>query len=83
VRGKDKKKKKLKAIKAGFEETLGIEGSFLVFKTLKLVYRMNEDDIVSNPDRFEDVIRRLFGPSAEVIFKAIAKSESESGSDNH
>ena len=79
MRGKDnKQKKKLKAIKAGFEETLGIDGSFLFFKTLKLVYRMNEDDIVSNPDRFEDVIRRLFGPSAEVIFKAIAKSESES-----
>jgi hypothetical protein len=45
-----------------------------VFKTLKLVYRMDEDAIVSNPKLFEEKVRKMLGDSAaESVLKAISE----------
>ncbi len=63
-------------IKVALERLLGSETANLVLKTLKHVYKIDEQTIRSNPALFEEKIRRMLGePTAEIILKALSKSE--------
>jgi hypothetical protein len=66
----------IEKIKAAIDQTMGEGTSELVFKTLKLVYHIEEDTIISNPELFREKIKKLFGyPIAEMILKAISDNE--------
>ena len=60
-------------VEEGLATALGKETSALVLKTLKLVYKINKDDIVANPELFEEKIKRMFGDSGEPILKIIVE----------
>jgi hypothetical protein len=61
-------------IEEGLTEGLGKETCALVFKTLKLIYKMDRDKIVSDPETFEEKIRRILGKeAADPILKIIAE----------
>jgi hypothetical protein len=60
-------------VEEGLATALGKETSALVLKTLKLVYKINKDDIVANPELFEEKIKRMFGDSGEPVLKIIAE----------
>ncbi len=61
-------------IEEGLTEGVGEETSALVFKTLKLIYKIDRDKIVSNPETFEEKIRRMLGKeAADPILKMIAE----------
>ncbi|AFU60229.1 hypothetical protein Ngar_c33140 [Candidatus Nitrososphaera gargensis Ga9.2] len=66
----------IEKIKTAIDQTLGEETSELVFRTLKLVYHIDEDTIVSNPELFRKKIKRMFGDQiVEMILKAISDNE--------
>jgi hypothetical protein len=73
MKGPDKSVR-IAAVRSGLEKMLGQEGADLVFKTLKLVYHMDEDEILSDPERFEGTLRRMLGVSADAIFKELSRS---------
>jgi hypothetical protein len=45
--------------------------SDIVFRTLELIYHMDEQFIISHPDIFESTLRKMFGNSAKAILKSI------------
>lgn len=70
-----KKAHDIRKIRAAIDQSLGKETSDLIFKTLKLVYKIDEEVIVSNPELFEEKIRKMLGDSAaEAVIKAISKA---------
>ncbi|AFU59081.1 hypothetical protein Ngar_c21510 [Candidatus Nitrososphaera gargensis Ga9.2] len=53
---------------------LGNETSKLIFKTFKLVYKMDEQSIISNPIQFEDRLKRLLGSQqAKIISELLVR----------
>ncbi len=51
-------------IEEGLTEALGKETCSLVFRKLKLIYKINSDKIVSDPENFEEKTRRILGKDA-------------------
>ena len=65
----------IETVKAGLEKALGKETTNLVLKTLRVVYKMDEETIVSNPELFEEKIKKMFGDmTTEIILKAISEA---------
>lgn len=58
-------------ISEALNTTLGNKSSDLVFKTLELVYRIDEDVIFSNPHAFSDALGRLLGNSMKIFLESI------------
>ena len=52
----------LASIEKGIDDTLGPGSSFLIFKTLKLVYSFDKNEITSDFDRFEELMIKILGP---------------------
>ncbi len=63
----------LNLIENGLIKALGEETTALVFKTLKLVYKISREEIVAKPELFEEKIMRMFGATAEPILKMVAE----------
>lgn len=62
-------------IEEGLAKALGSETSTLVLRTLKLVYKIDRDCIISNPELFEEKIKRMFGEeTAGSVLRIIADS---------
>jgi hypothetical protein len=58
----------------GIDEVLGRDTSTLIFSTLRLVYKIKEVDIVSNPDVFVKKLTNLIGQDAfDPVSKQISK----------
>lgn len=55
----------------GFDRMLGEGTSNLIFKTLKLCYKIDEEMVISQPQLFEDKVRRISGDSADTVFETI------------
>jgi hypothetical protein len=53
-----------KSIKSGIDKMLGNNTSDLILKTLKLVYHIDEEDIIRQPDLFADKLVKVVGKSA-------------------
>jgi hypothetical protein len=66
--------KMIDLIEEGLTEGVGKETCALVFKTLKLIYKIDRDKIVLDPEAFEEKIRRILGKeAADPILKMIAE----------
>lgn len=59
----------------GLDKALGKELSSLIFKTMKLCYKISDDDIVSNPPVLEEMLKRIMGKSAADITLTYVKGE--------
>ncbi|GEM_PF-1760554 len=66
-----KKGKSIEDIGRYLEEALDKVTAILILKTLKLIYRVNESEIISNPDKFESVMKIMLGHSAKDILRNI------------
>jgi hypothetical protein len=60
-----------KVVGAGLDRSLGNMASKLVFQTLKLVYNLDGNSIIDQPQLFVDIIRKMFKNSADSILQAI------------
>ena len=61
-------------IEEGLTKALGKETCVLVLKTLKLIYRIDRDKIVWDPESFEEKIRRMLGKeAAQSVLRIIAE----------
>jgi hypothetical protein len=66
--------KMIDLIEEGLTEGVGKETCALVFKTLKLIYKIDRDKVVLDPEAFEEKIRRILGKeAADPILKMIAE----------
>jgi hypothetical protein len=54
----------LEIIFRGIEKSLDPVTANLIFKTLKLVYKIDDDTIISNPALFEQTLRKIIGNNA-------------------
>jgi hypothetical protein len=70
----DRKGRKIEDIEAALDRALGKDTSILIFKTLKLVYNMDKNEIVSNPVKFEEIMERMLGRSAYNVLKRNSES---------
>ena len=69
---KDNESVDIKVIRARLEEILGKETSNLVFKTLRIVYKIDEEMVVLNPNLFKEKIKMMLGPyAAEIVLKRL------------
>jgi hypothetical protein len=62
-------------IRRGLDEALGAYVSELVFRLLIVDFGMDENAMIAYPDRFENKLRILFGPSAAEIVLTKIKHE--------
>jgi hypothetical protein len=61
-------------IEEGLTEALGKETCALVMKTLKLIYKIDRNKIVDDPENFEEKIRRMIGKeTADSVMRLIAE----------
>lgn len=61
-------------IEEGLTEALGKETCALVLKTLKLIYKIDRNKIVWDPENFEEKIRRMIGKeTADPVMRIIAE----------
>ena len=61
-------------IEEGLTEALGKETCALVLKTLKLIYKIDRNKIVGDPEKFEEKIRRMIGEeTADSVMRLIAE----------
>lgn len=61
-------------IEEGLTEALGKETCALVMKTLKLIYKIDRNKIVGDPEKFEEKIRRMIGEeTADSVMRIIAE----------
>jgi hypothetical protein len=60
----------LEAVKDNLEERLGVGGAELVFKTLKLVYKIDEEDIIRHPELLGKKLEKLLGSSTTQLVLA-------------
>lgn len=69
---KDNERVDIKVIRARLEKILGKETSNLVFKTLRIVYKIDEEMVVLNPNLFGEKIKMMLGPyAAEIVLKRL------------
>lgn len=63
----------MEAIADGTEEVLGKGSWNLLSRTMKLIYGLNENTVVSNPALFEEKLQRVLGASSEIVLTSINK----------
>ncbi|HKU49880.1 MAG TPA: hypothetical protein VJP79_08020 [Nitrososphaera sp.] len=54
---------------AGLESTLGVETTSLLFKTMKLIYNFEEQEMPSNLERFDELMAKILGISTAKIIR--------------
>jgi hypothetical protein len=60
-------------IKRALDKFFGEESAYMVIRTLKLIYHMDEEFIVANPDIFENTIRKMFKLSSKEMLDTISE----------
>lgn len=61
----------LEAIVNAIENVFGPDSAKLVFKTLELVYKLDNEAIPSNIEQFDDLLDSIFGTAAKPLRKRI------------
>ncbi|MEM3094889.1 MAG: MEDS domain-containing protein [Nitrososphaera sp.] len=61
--------------RSGLDRALGHELSDLIFKTMKLCYRINDSHIISRPQILEDMLERIMGKKAADATMRYVKDE--------
>jgi hypothetical protein len=60
-------------IGSGLDRALGAGSATLIFQTLKLIYKIDRDQIISSPQLLEDMLRKVVGEkAADVALKSIS-----------
>ena len=60
-------------IGSGLDRALGAGSATLIFQTLKLIYKIDRDQIISRPQLLEDTLRKVVGEkAADVALKSIS-----------
>ena len=60
-------------IGSGLDRALGAGSATLIFRTLKLIYKIDNDQIISTPQLLEDTLRKVVGEkAADVTLKSIS-----------
>jgi hypothetical protein len=55
------------------DRALGAGSATLIFRTLKLIYKIDSDQIISRPQLLEDMLRKVIGEkAADVALKSIS-----------
>lgn len=67
----------LEAIVDGIEDTLGEGSGKLIMQTMKTVYRIHENTIVTNPHLFQEKMQRLLGNSSRAVLESASKKIKE------
>ncbi|HXG06114.1 MAG TPA: hypothetical protein VNI77_02170, partial [Nitrososphaera sp.] len=62
---------------SGLEKHLGAELSSLIFKTMKLCYKIGDDEIIANPAILESMLQRIIGKRIAKATIAHIKKEIE------
>jgi hypothetical protein len=63
----------LEIINKAIDRVLGPGASAISLKTLKLIYGLGDDTILSQPALFEEKLQKMFGKSDNIILKRIQK----------
>jgi hypothetical protein len=63
----------LEAMYLGVEKVLGAGSAKLVFQTMKMIYRLDEKAIISNPNVFEEKLRKVLGQVSESVLKSVSE----------
>ena len=59
----------LYALQKALRQSLGAETRNLLLKTLKLVYKLDEKEIPSNLERFDQLLGKILGPNKTPIVR--------------
>lgn len=63
----------LEAIVDGIEDTLGKGSGKLIMQTMKTVYRIHENTIITRPHLFQEKMQRLLGNSSKAVLESASK----------
>jgi hypothetical protein len=63
----------LTLINKAIDNALGQGASVILLKTLELVYHIESDKIVSQPELFEDKLQKILGKTADTVLQRIKK----------
>ena len=63
----------LGAIRDGVEDILGPGSARLIIQTMKIIYNLDEDAIVSRPKVFEEKLRKVLGKAAQSVLDSISE----------
>jgi hypothetical protein len=61
----------LEAISEGVEGILGADSARLILQTMKMIYGLDENSILSNPGVFEEKLRRVLGNASPTVLDSI------------
>lgn len=61
----------IELIAEGLNRALGQGAAQLIFTSLKWIYRIDEDSIISQPEVFEEKLRRVLGGKADIAIRVI------------
>lgn len=74
---KEEKEKIVDAMMAALDEYLGANTSYLLFKTLKLVYKIDEDQVRAQPGLLQTMLAKLLGEDTVRLILRKIRSEEE------
>lgn len=67
----------MEIITRGIEKPLDFKTAQLILKTLKLIYKIDENTIISNPIVFEETLQKVLGDNAAVMVLSSIKEEAK------
>jgi hypothetical protein len=67
----------LGAIRDGVEDVLGPGSARLILQTMKIIYNLDEDAIISRPKVFEEKLRKVLGNAAQSVLDSISEKVRE------
>ena len=63
----------LEIINKAFDSVLGQGASVILLKTLKLIYGLDEDTLVSRPELCEEKLKKMLGEAADITLRKIQR----------
>ncbi len=67
----------LDAIVDGIEDVMGKDSGKLIMQTMKTVYKINEEGIVSNPSLFQEKLQKILGNTSKMVLDSASKKIKE------
>lgn len=67
----------LDAIVDGIEDVMGKDSGRLIMQTMKTVYKINEEAILSNPSLFQEKMQKMLGSTSKMVLDSASKKIKE------
>ncbi|HJS81661.1 MAG TPA: hypothetical protein VJ742_02375, partial [Nitrososphaera sp.] len=61
----------LNAIIEGIEREMGRGSGRLVMRTMEMIYKINEEQIVSDPSLFQEKLQKILGSSSKTVLNSV------------